>query len=322
MAKKSIKQTAKKTTNAKSETDQPRRVKRSSYKSFKPSKRIKHDDKPLLGSFKLFAKSIKLIKNNWRLFLVITLIYCFLSIILVRGVGGGLDLNNVKSSLKGGFTGQFSQLATGTVLFGYLLGSSGGSASPAAGTYQTILVILMSLIVIWALRQVVAEHQIKARDAFYNGTYPLVQFVLVLAVISLQLLPIAIGAWLYTAITRSGIATGGVEKSIWLLFFFLMALLSLYMISSSIFALYIVTLKDMTPMKALRSARALVLHRRFAVLRKVLFLPLAIIILGAVIMIPLILLLTPVAEWIFFALSMFVLVVVHSYMYSLYRELL
>ena len=94
------------------------------------------------------------------------------------------------------------------------------------------------------------------------------------------------------------------------------------MICSSLFALYIVTLPNVTPMKALRSARQLVLHRRFLVLRKILFMPLALLVLGAIIMIPLIIFLTFAAEWIFFLLSMFVLTVVHAYMYTLYRELL
>ncbi|MGZ6005492.1 MAG: hypothetical protein ACXWLH_05090 [Candidatus Saccharimonadales bacterium] len=292
-------------------------------KSNQPQPRLK-PDKPakLTGSFRLLARSLRLLGEHWRLFLTIILIYGFLSIILVRGIGGGLDLTNVKASLKGGFSGSFSQLATGAVLFSYLLGSSGSSANPAAGVYQTLLVIIMSLVVIWTLRQVLAGHAVRARDAFYKGTYPLVQFTLVLLVVSSQLLPLLIGSWIYTTVVNNGIAGAGFQKIIWLGLFIGLAWASLYMITSSIFALYVVTLPDMTPMKALRSARALVKFRRWTVVRKVLFLPLAVLILGALIMIPLILLLTAAAEWIFFLLSMAVLVVVHSYMYNLYRELL
>ncbi len=285
-------------------------------------------NKKVSGSFRLFANSLNVLKQNWRLFLVITLIYGVLSIILVRGIGGGLDLSGIKDSIKQGTNGQYSQLATGTILFSYLLGSSGGSASAdstnqaSAGTYQTMLVILMSLVIIWALRQVLAKQAIKARDAFYNGMYPLVQFILVLLVIGLQLMPMLIGAWIYGSVIGNSLANTGLEKFLWLLLFFALTVASIFMISSSIFAAYIVTLPNMTPLKALRSAKALVKNRRWLVIRKVLFLPLAILVIAAVIMIPLILILTPVAEWVFFALSMFGLVVVHSYMYSLYRELL
>lgn len=300
-----------------------RQVKQPVYKSFRPSKRIKPADRhEIKGSFKLLSSSLKTISQHWRLFLVITIIYGVLSIILVRGIGGGLDLATIKDNLKNGISGETSQLATGAVLFGYLLGSSGTSTSPTASTYQSILVIIMSLVIIWSLRQVLAGHVIRARDAFYNGTYPLIQFILVLVVIGLQLLPLLIGSWIYTVILQGGIAVTDLEKYLWFILFFLMVLLSLYMICSSLFALYIVTLPNMTPIKALRSARALVKHRRWTVMRKVLFLPLALMVLGAIIMVPLILYVTPVAEWVFFGLTMFVLVVVHSYMYSLYRELL
>ncbi len=52
--------------------------------------------------------------------------------------------------------------------------------------------------------------------------------------------------------------------------FFLLAMLTLIYVKSSLFALYIVTLPDMTPMKALRSARELARYRRWTVLRKIL----------------------------------------------------
>lgn len=308
MAKKKVKRSVK---SAKAKTTKP----------FAESQTPK-TSKQLTGSFRLMAKSLKLLQQHWRLFLVITIIYGVLSIILVRGIGGGLDLSSLKESLKNGVEGQYSQLATGTILFSYLIGSSGSSANPDAGTYQTLLVVLMSLVVIWALRQVLAGQAIKARDAFYKGTYPLVQFILILLVISVQLLPLLIGAWIYAAVIGNGLASSGPEKLLWLVIFFALAVASFYMVSSSIFAAYIVTLPDMTPLKALRSARALVRNRRWAVIRKVLFLPVAVFVIGAVIMIPLILVVTPAAEWIFFALSMCSLVIVHSYMYNLYRELL
>lgn len=303
-------------------TKQPRRFKQQVYKSFRPSPSIKSQTKALPSAFKITKKSTQVLKNNWRLFLVITLIYGLLTIVLVRGFGGSLNLAQLKDTLKAGFNGSFSNLFTGLTLFGYLLGSAGTSSNPAGGVYQGLLIIILSLVTIWALRQVMAGQKIKAKQAFYSGTYPLVQFILVLSVIGLQLLPLLIGSWVYSNVVSSGIAVTGAEKFIWGLLAILLAVLSLYMLASSIFALYIVTLPDMTPMKALRSARQLVLHRRWKVLIKILFLPLLLLIIGAAIMVPLILLATALAQWIFFGLTMFVLIAVHGYMYSLYRELL
>ncbi len=285
------------------------------------SKTIKQSSQ-LPTAFSLFKKTFTTLKSSWKLFLVITLIYGLLTIILVRGFGGALNLGQLKSSLQAGFNGSYGSLLTGVTLFSYLLGSAGSSANPTGSVYQTLLIIIVSLAAIWALREVYAGHKIRARDAFYKGMYPLIPFILVLLVVGLQLVPLAIGSWLYSTVITNGIAVTSLEKFIWLVMALLLALVSLYMICSSLFALYIVALPTMTPMKALRSARQLVRHRRWTILRKILFLPLSLIILGGIIMIPLIVLFTAAAEWIFFILSMFTLLAVHTYMYTLYRELL
>jgi len=185
-----------------------------------------------------------------------------------------------------------------------------------------MLLIIVSLATIWALRQVYNNNAIRVRDSFYKGVYPLVPFILVLLVIGLQLLPLLIGGTLYSIVISSGIAVGLLQELLWALLFLGFALISLYLLSSSLFALYIVTLPEMTPFKALRSARDLVRHRRWLVLRKILFLPLILLILAAVILVPLLVIVTPIASWIFLLLSLASLVVVHSYGYALYRELL
>jgi hypothetical protein len=149
-----------------------------------------------------------------------------------------------------------------------------------------------------------------------------VPFVLVLLVIGLQLLPLVIGSAVYATVISNGIAVHAVERLFWLVIFLLLAAASLYLICSSLFALYIVTLPDMTPMKALRSARQLVRHRRLSILRKVLWLLLLLLIASAIIMLPIIVWLTPLAQWIFFLLTVFGLAAAHAYLYTLYRELL
>jgi sterol desaturase/sphingolipid hydroxylase (fatty acid hydroxylase superfamily) len=144
----------------------------------------------------------------------------------------------------------------------------------------------------------------------------------VLLVIGLQLIPLIIGSTLYSLVIGNAIAVTLLEKLFWLFVFIALACLSLYFLSSSVFAVYIVTLPDMTPIKALRSARELVKDRRLQVIRKVLWLPILLLLASSLIMLPIILWITALAQIVFFILSMLVLIVVHTYMYSLYRELL
>jgi len=306
----------------KSKTAKVRKLKTPQHRSFRRSKRIRHAYTKLPSAFGLFRQSLSLLRRNWRTLGGIVLIYGFLQVILVGGLNSGLKLDKLKDSLPIGIGGVQEQLLTGVALFSILLSSAGGSDDAGKSVYQLLLVLVVSLAVIWALRQIQAGHKPKVKEAFYRGMYPLIPFILVLLVILLQLLPVALGSYLFGAVMSGGIAVTALEQVLWTLLFASLLLLSAYMACSSIFALFIVTLPDMTPMKALRSARQLVLHRRWLVIRKVLFLPLAVLLLMAVVIIPIIIFLTPLTEPVFFVLSMAVLALIISYMYTMYRELL
>ncbi len=297
------------------------------YKTFKPAKRVKHPGPRLPSGYQLLKQALTHLLRHWKIFVAFLLIYAVVNLFLTRGFGGDIDLNQLKTGLHDVFKGKgfSSDLTIGLALFGVLLGTSSSTTSEVVGAYQSIMILLTSLGLIWLLRQTYDESQalkLRARDGYYKGMYPLIPFILVLIVITLQLIPLALAGFIYTGVLVSGLAVTVVEQILWGALVFLLVVLSLYMITSSLFALYIVTLPDMTPMRALRSARQLVLYRRWTVLRKLLFLLLAILVLGAVIMLPLIMYLTPLAAFLFYILSVVGLAVIHSYMYSLYRALL
>ncbi len=257
-----------------------------------------------------------------RLFIIITLIYGLLSLILVQGLASGTNVGELKNQLNDVVTGHFGALVSSLSIFAVLVSSSGNGSSQTAGAYQLFITLITSLAIIWALRQVMLGNKLRVRDAYYKGMYPLIPFILVLVVIGLQLIPMVIGAALYGTILSNGIAVHLIEKIVWALIFGGLCLLSLYMISSSVFALYIVTLPDMTPIKALRSARNLLRNRRWTALRKIICLPIILLVVAALIMVPIIILLTSLAQWVFFILTMFSLVAIHAYLYTFYRELL
>jgi len=299
-----------------------RRLRPARYQSLRLKKRIKHPV-TLPSSWKIAKATRLLVFRNWKVIGGIVLVYGILNMILVRGLNGGLDVRELQNELNLFFSGTLGHLASGLSVFALLVGTS-TSTSGASGSsaYQSILVLIVSMALIWAYRQLLADKKIRIRDAYYRGMYPLIPILLVLIVIGLQLIPTIIGGWVYSLVLQNGIAVSGLEKFLWGGIFFMLVLLSLYMICSSIFAFYIVTLANMTPMKALRSARSLVRHRRWTVMRKVLFLPLWLLIVGALFMLPFILFLPIAAQWIFFGVTMLSIAAFHGYMYTLYRELL
>lgn len=303
---------------AKTKQKQTRAEKAAARKATREQTKSQLPDRPRVpAAYKLFVGSLKILRDNVKLFSVILIIYLLLYTILVGGLSGDSTILATKQALHGTFN-----FASGATIISAIMSSSANSNSAGAGAYQTMLLIIMSVVLIWALRQVYAGHRIRARDAFYQGVYPLIPFVLVLFVIGLELLPLAAGVGLYGEMTSTGIAVGFAQHAVAVLILMALATVSVYMLCSSIFALYIVTLPDMTPLPALRSARELVRYRRWIVLRKLLFLPVAMVVIGVALLLPTALLLTPLAILLFLALGVLAVAVVHGYIYALYKALL
>ena len=310
-------------TKTKGRTRAQRAAIKAARKSIAPAKTeaITVEHRPLPTAWQLTRQTAQLLWQHKKLLGGIVLVYGLLNVILVQSYAT-TDVGNLKTALHQVFHGQFADLASGLTVFAVLVGASGSSASPGGSSYQAVLLIVVSLALIWALRNVFNDTAVRIRDAYYQGMYPLAAFTLVLLMIGIQLIPLAIGAGLYSAVITNGIAVHAIEQIIWLAIFLALAWWSLYLIMASTFALYIVTLPDMTPLKALRSAKQLVSNRRLIVFRKVLWLVLALLITAVIIMLPIILWLTPLTAFVFFLLGLVAIAVVHSYLYSVYRGLL
>lgn len=315
----------KKTTKASAATKSPssrgpRQLKEVPRKRFGLYKTMKHPVR-LPSAWSMTRTAVLTIEKDWKLFGGIILLYAVLNLVFVQGLAG-TDATNIKSSLSHFESSHLNPFISSLNTFALLIGSTANNSSSTSGPYQLLLVLIVSLALIWSLRQVLTGTAIRIRDSFYRGMYPIVPFVLVLIMICIQLLPFLIGAKLYNTAVTGGIALGALEKILWFVLFIVLTAWSMYMVTSSVFALYIVTLPDMTPMKALRSAKQLVQYRRWTVLRKILWLPLLLLVIGAVIMLPFIYIVPVLAQWVFFLLVMAVPLAIHSYMYTLYRELL
>ncbi len=292
------------------------------YKSFRLHKRIKHPQPKLPSWWHLFLKSLALIRANKRAILVFVVVYGLLNLFLVRGFTNTVDIEGVRESLSSIVGEESSGFTSGFTSFGLLVEASTQGSGEVAQVYQTFLLIFASLALIWLYRQQQAGNKVTMKMAFYRGMYPLVPFTLVSLVIFSQMIPALIGNFLYTTVISNGLVVGALEQIAWLLFFASTLLLSLYMISSSSIALYIVTLPEMTPMIALRQARELVRYRRTAIILRSIAIILIVFALLFIIVLPIIFIAPTMAEWMFFAVTVLAVPLVHGYMFSLYRELL
>ena len=292
------------------------------HRNFKLSKKRIRSPKQLPKIKNLVKEPVKLIFANKKIFLGLTLVYSVFNFVFIKGLGSAFDLVETKQQITEYFGNGVKDLETSYALFDHMVTSFNGSLGEVAGTYQLFFSITLILAVVWICRKLYSGEKPKIKEAFYKGMHPFVPFFLVLFVMSLQLIPAITGNFLLSTVLSNGLAISFLEKAIWLLIFLLLLVLSLYMITSSIFALCIVTLQDLSPMQALYSARDLVLHRRLGIFARLLILPIVAMIVSALIFIPMILVVPVLAEPLFLVAGSFGLIFAVVYIYNFYRQLL
>ncbi len=278
---------------------------------------------PLPKARRLLAASARLIKRDWRTFLGITTVYGLLTLVLVRGLSLGSSNLASLGILDEGLTGFWDKLWSSSVKLATVVSEgAGGAAAPTASLYQIIVFVICSLALVYAFRQLRNKQKVTVRQSFYNGMNQLIPFLLVLIVLSIQLLPIVVAGFLYNALIVQGIAFRWYELWISWALIGLLLFWSLRMLTGSIFALYIVTLPDMTPMRALRSAKKLVWRRRLQIWRKVIPFSVLCSLALVIVMLPVIFWFVGLAPYMVFLFTCVIFTTTHVYMYTLYRELL
>lgn len=242
-------------------------------------------------------------------------------VLLVQGLPNPAELLALKDVLSTTLNGFIGGAESIIVQLTYLFG--GATNAPAtAGIYQTILTLLISLAIIWSLREIHAKRLVTLKDSFYKSMEPLIPFLLVIMLFGLQLLPMSIGAFLYEILVGGGIAVSSLEQILVLMIALILTFVSLRLITPTIFALFIVTLPGMIPLKAYRSSSELVDGRRLLIWRKLMYLPIMLFVALLIVMIPVMLFATVLAPFVFVVFSLIAHIIAISYLYSLYRSLL
>jgi len=265
---------------------------------------------------KLVQDSLSLLRRDWRTFGGISLVYAVGVIIFVRSfsVGTSSVVASVTNGIGSKISDTVSQVAT-------LLANANSSLSAASSVYQIIISTICSLACIWAFRQLLSGKKASTKQSFYQGMTPLVKYLLILVMFGVQLLPIAAGGYLFNVIVSSG-AFFGWELWVTGLVFIVLALWSVRLITHTLFALFITTLPDMTPIQALRSAKKMVYRRRLIIWRKLFGAMVLAAIVALLLMSPFVLWWGAAAPWMVYILSVLVVPISQAYLYTLYREIL
>jgi len=291
----------------------------------------------LPGNIAFTAEVTRTVWRYKKTFVLLAAIYVILFALLV-GVQSQDTYSTLISTLKDTsgevFTGNWGALGQAGLLF-LSIASFGAddTASEAQQIFSVLIFLLIWLTTVWLLRNLLAGHKVRLRDGLYNSGSPLFAMALIVLVIAIQLIPVALALIGYSAATSSGLlADGGAVAMLFWIGAALLVILSMYWITSSLFAMIIVTLPGTYPYQALRASGDLVLGRRIKILLRWLWMALAVAIAWIVVLIPIILLdmglksLWPAIEWLpivpMVTLFMAALstVWVSSYVYLLYRK--
>ncbi|HKX24368.1 MAG TPA: hypothetical protein VJM46_03955 [Candidatus Saccharimonadales bacterium] len=298
-----------------------------SFKMTKPKMYVTTAD--LRATWRLLGESWAFIGRHKRIMLGLGLIYAVLGYILVGGISQ-MDYVSFKEGVTEFIDGDLGAFETAFSLFGSAL--TGGLVAPPTDLQQflsTSLLLFFWLSLVWAARMLTADKEITMRDALYNSGAPIVPTLVMLSIIAVQLIPAALGIFGYATALNGGWLTGGVEAMAFGVAALLLCLLSAYFVVSSVTGLIVVTLPGTYPWQALRTARQLVMNRRWGIILRILVMVVQMVVVWGVVMIPIFLLDNWLRfDWLplvpIFVQALMGLTVVYTsvYIYRLYRSLL
>ena len=271
-------------------------LRRRPHRSFRVTKRRDYRRSlKLPGYFALTKQAWQLMRKHWRIFVGLTAIYAVLGVLL-----SGLISQDTYQQLKDTINGTNQGGALGTIVPTLML---------FAGVVTTQL-----------------------GDGLYNAGAPVIALSVLVFIALIQLLPAAIAVIIYGAADTSGMLQQTVVLMLAAGATILIVTLSIYWLTSTLFAMVIITLPGMYPLEAARLASDVVLGRRMRILLRLMWLLLVLAVVWAAVLIPVITIdgalktVIPALNWLplvpLMALMLVALSIVASacYIYLFYRK--
>ncbi len=302
-----------------------RKKKLPEYRTLRLNTRIKADDVLKTSSMRTLWRETWLFLWKHKIKMAIfVLIYTAAYIVLVRGINEfTLNADEIKVELEDALSGNLGAIVTFILLYMSLISSITTSSDDITNFYQSTILIVFSLSFIWLIRKLhLRDSSATVKDAFYQGMRPLIPFLGVLIVMALELIPAGVSSLIFITAQSASVVSTEFETLAFSVLAVLGFVLTVYLLVGSIFAPYIVTLPNMTPMTALRSSMRLLRIHRWVVLRKILAFFVVLLVLGFFLVLPFIIWIPRYAEIAFFVMGCSSFAVMHTFMYKLYRSML
>ena len=312
------------------------------HRSFKRSYHEDYQRKTELPSLTSQASAaFKMFFKFWKIFLPLLLIFVGLYIFLIGAMSENTlaDVKaNVEQTNKDVADGKIGTVGkAGLTLLGII--STGGltTMNDAQIVIAVLLFTIIWLVTIYLARHLLAGHQeIKMRDGFYSALSPLVSTLVVGLIIFLEAVPIMLTIIVFQVALTTEFLSTPFYALLFFMFAALMITLSLYLLSSSFFAIIVVSAPGLYPLTAVRMAKNLIMGRRLRFLIRVFYLVIIVALLYLLLLMPAIILdgvlkaqfawlaesKIPFVAIIQLTITVFIFIYLSIYFYLFYRALL
>lgn len=311
-----------------------RSFKRSYYEDYQRKTELPSLTSQASAAFKMFFKF-------WKIFLPLLLIFVGLYIFLIGAMSENTlaDVKaNVEQTNKDVADGKIGTVGkAGLTLLGII--STGGltTMNDAQVVIAVLLFTIIWLVTIYLARHLLAGHQeIKMRDGFYSALSPLVSTLVVGLIIFLEAIPIMLTIIVFQVALTTEFLSTPFYALLFFMFAALMIALSLYLLSSSFFAIIVVSAPGLYPLTAVRMAKNLIMGRRLRFLIRVFYLVIIVALLYLLLLMPAIILdgvlkaqfawlaesKIPFVAIIQLTITVFIFIYLSIYFYLFYRALL
>ena len=311
-----------------------RSFKRSYYEDYQRKTELPSLTSQASAAFKMFFKF-------WKIFLPLLLIFVGLYIFLIGAMSENTlaDIKaNVEQTNKDVADGKIGTVGkAGLTLLGII--STGGltTMNDAQIVIAVLLFAIIWLVTIYLARHLLAGHQeIIMRDGFYSALSPLVSTLVVGLIIFLEAVPIMLTIIVFQVALTTEFLSTPFYALLFFMFAALMITLSLYLLSSSFFAIIVVSAPGLYPLTAVRMAKNLIMGRRLRFLIRVFYLVIIVALLYLLLLMPAIILdgalksqftwfaesKIPFVAIIQLTITVFIFIYLSIYFYLFYRALL
>lgn len=286
----------------------------------------------LISTFKLTSIVFGLLKENWRMFGLLLVLYIVVVGILIGtfSIEGYRAISDFLSQATAGAGASIGMVVSSFTLFAAgITGRLGGNMAAEQQLLLWLVNLIIWMSILWLVRQRLAGVDVRLRDGLYNGPVAIVPSLIIVLVMALQSLPGSIGGLVILLVFGSSIISGGIEAALFSLAGVLLIVLSLYWLLGSVLALVAVTIPGKYPLNALRSSGQLIRGNRLAIAWRLVWLLVVLLSVWLVLLLPVIVLdqllgisWLPIVPIMLQILSAFSLILISVYLYLMYKSLL